>query len=135
MNKETAATIQAFRDKLASRSYVPLSVQQQSTTKDTPAKGPLWVSRVKLPPPAKGSICDKILGAIRHYAEEAETYIHPTLTVVEGEWVGLRKHVGKQEPEPQISEKEKFDRLLGDTSSKVTIFYIHGGTFWYVLDR
>ena len=45
---------------------------------------------------------------------------------------GYRPGVSAHEPEPSISEVEKYHRLLNDAKERTVILYSHGGFYWRV---
>ena len=129
MDAKSSATIQAFKQKLNKRSYNTISQQQALTTKDIPAKGPMWVSRATFHTALDYRARSIVFNAIQGLGNGEEVYASPSLSNVEGEWVGFRGGVGMTEGEPDISEKDKYTSLMQETRSKLTMLYIHGGTF------
>ena len=126
------AKVQAVRNKLNKRSYETISRQQALTTKDVAAKGPIWVSRTTFPAPEHDGAREAVLNALSNLGNGDEVYETPPLANIKGEWIGYRSGVGNMESEPAVNEKEKYAGLVRDTASKVTMLYIHGGTFWWV---
>ena len=109
---------------------VPLSNWQESSTLDPEAKGPIWVSRVTLPPPQEDDVRQAFFQTIDRLSANSETtYTKPAAVPVDGEWVGHRRNVDAQAPEPNLTEREKYDGLMRDVSSAVTMLYVHGGGF------
>ena len=113
--------------------WVSLSEAQESSEVDPEAKGPIWVSRVTLPPPQEDHVRQALFQTIDRLSANSETYTKPAAVPVEGEWVGHRRNVDAQAPEPNLTEREKYDGLMRDVSSAVTILYVHGGGFLYAL--
>ena len=111
------------------QNWQSISKRQESSALDLEAKGPLWVSRVVLPPPEEDDVRQALFETIDRLSTESEIYTKPASVPVEGEWVGHRRNVGALAPEPLITEKEKYDGLMGDISSEVTMLYVHGGAF------
>ncbi len=111
------------------QNWQSISKRQESSAVDPEAKGPVWVSRVTLPPPEEDDVRQALFETIDWLTTESEIYTKPASVPVEGEWVGHRRNVGAQAPEPTITEREKYDGLMGDISSNVTMLYVHGGAF------
>lgn len=108
---------------------------QRLTTKDPGVKGPMWVSRVKLDVEGRGEESrNAALNAIREMGDGSEEWDEPLAQPLEAEWVGRRGGVGKDAPEPaDLSETEKYQNLMKEAISKVTVLYFHGGAM-YLLD-
>jgi acetyl esterase/lipase len=60
------------------------------------------------------------------------TYTKPDLVDTEVEWTGYRPCAGKDEPLPNISEEEKYKKLLAEPerTSDLVILYFHGGAYY-----
>ena len=128
------AELELIRKDLEFRIFDPknrlsVSKRQESSAADPAAKGPLWVSRVSLPPSDEDDVRQALFSTIDSLCTENETYSKPVVAPVLGEWVGHRCNVDSQAPEPCISEKEKYIGLMKDVSSDVTMLYVHGGAF------
>ena len=108
---------------------VSLSKWQESSKLDPEAKGPIWVSRVTFPPPQEDDVRQALFQTIDRLSANSETYTKSAAVPVEGEWVGHRRNVDAQAPEPALTEREKYDGLMRDVSSAVTMLYVHGGGF------
>ena len=126
--------LEAIRKALNIRIFHPqnwqsLSKRQESSALDPQAKGPIWVSRVTLPPPQEDDVRQALFKTIDILSTNSEIYTKPTSAPVKGEWVGHRRNVDGQAPEPALSEREKYTGLMSDVSSTVTILYVHGGGF------
>jgi hypothetical protein len=96
--------------------------------RDPGIKGPMWVSKATLPQP-ENEVQDAVIKAIEELKSGGETYDIPGVGPVEAEWTGYRKGVGKNEPQPDISEEEKYRKLRGDSDSDMVILYFHGGAY------
>lgn len=71
-----------------------------------------------------------VFRVIEHLAIDGTTIQHdsPPTAAFAGEWLGPRKGVDRNAPEPDLSEAEKFHKLgqdVGDQSS--VLLFIHGG--------
>ena len=120
---------QDFLKKKAAFYYQPVSAQQAATAIDFPAKGPMWASRTVLPAPREDAILGVVLDCIKELGNGHEDFTPPSTADVKVQWSGFRKGVEQKEPEPDISEREKFEKLMRDTSSPTTILYAHGGFY------
>ena len=134
MPQDITSRLEKARKALRFRIFDPqcwqsISQRQESSALDPEAKGPVWVSRVTLPPPEEDDVRQALFETIDRLSTESETYTKPASAPVEGEWVGHRRNVEAQTFEPTITEKEKYDGLMKDTSSEVTMLYVHGGAF------
>ncbi|EEQ83974.1 lipase/esterase [Blastomyces dermatitidis ER-3] len=111
----------------------PLGKTQRSTLKDPGIKGPMWVSKIKMPKPAESSVLQSLIKAIEHHKEGHETYDVPQLADVEAEWTGHRSGVNAKAPQPDVSEAEKYKSMMAEVKEDVTILYFHGGAY-YLMD-
>jgi acetyl esterase/lipase len=131
----TELTVNILRDMLTG---TPTSVtkQQRMTTRDPGVKGQLWVSKVKLAVSEEDDVRQLLFQAIKELGTGSEKWTPPEARPLEAEWTGHRSDptITPQTPEPaDLSEKQKYDALLQDTTSKVTVLYFHGGAL-YLLD-
>ncbi|OCK81169.1 lipase/esteras-like protein [Lepidopterella palustris CBS 459.81] len=130
MNLNIPGLIESFRAKLHARSFLPISTQQAIYAEDRPAKGPVWVSRVKFPVTHYKGLHPTVVNAVKALGDGDEQFHIPENLDIVGEWVGHRRGVGKDEPEPSICDQHKFDNLMKDTNSDVTLLYVHGGALY-----
>ncbi len=105
----------------------PVGTLQRETVADREARGACWVSRVVLPAPGETDVLDLIIGAVKGLGNGNKQYTIPTIENVRAQWTGHRVGVTKHEPEPNISESEKFFHLKEEIKSPITILYMHGG--------
>lgn len=119
----TVAIIRSFID-----FTMPLGKQQKGSMRDPGIKGPMWVSKVTLPRPEDG-VRDAVIKAIDDLKQGGETYDIPDAVPVEAEWTGYRGGVGKNEPQLDISEEEKYRQLRKEAPSDMAILYFHGGAY------
>ncbi|KAI9929019.1 hypothetical protein ASPWEDRAFT_49317 [Aspergillus wentii DTO 134E9] len=113
-------------------SLLPVGQQQKRSMRDPGIKGPMWVSKVTLPQPDK-DVEQAVIKAIEDLKLGDITYRNPGVVPVEAEWTGYRKGVGKNAPQPEISEEDKYRELRKDASSDSVILYFHGGAY-YLMD-
>ena len=119
-----------------------ISAQQRFSSADPGIKGNTWVAKVTLPKPLEQDVLLKVLEAVedlkRGFAEDGQ-YKRPQLRDVEAEWTGDRAGIPPDTPEPNVSEREKYARLMHETASSpetedcTTILYFHGGAH-YLMD-
>ena len=126
---DLAALIKVGRAAMRQGLSTPVVLRQQKTTADRKAKGRVWVSRVTLRAPAE----DDISQIFREVTEKLDPgsadkgYPKPTVASVQAQWTGFRSGVAPKEPEPAISEAEKFCNLMSEVHSPTTILYTYGG--------
>jgi acetyl esterase/lipase len=132
---KTEITVNLLRDMMGDSSGgTSISKLQALTTKDPGVKGKMWVSKVKLDVPEEDDVRQLVFKAINEMGTGEEQWTKPEQQPLEAEWDGARADVKDDEPEPAgMSEKEKYDSLMKETKSKVTILYFHGGAM-YLLD-
>lgn len=130
---DTDKTLKAMRAFFAQNPLPSLSVWQRISIKERPVVGPIWVSRVSFPP-AEDALRDQLMTAIRSISRDGgQTVTPPSVDQVQAEWTGYRKGVGPAAPEPSLPESTKFENLMKDVTSHVTMLYVHGGGYWYTL--
>jgi hypothetical protein len=130
----TELTVKVLRQMLGPTS-TPSSItkQQRLTTKDPGIKGKVWISKVKFNVPEEDNLREVLFKAIEDLNDGEEKdmskiYTKPVAIPLEAEWTGYRQDATDTEPEPaDLSEKEKYAKLMETATSKVTILYFHGG--------
>ncbi|MCJ1264974.1 hypothetical protein MMC22_004849 [Lobaria immixta] len=126
---DTDKTLKAMRAFFAQNPLPSLSVWQRISIKERPVVGPIWVSRVSFPP-AEDALRDQLMTAIRSISRDGgQTITPPSVDQVQAEWTGYRKGVGPAAPEPSLPESTKFENLMKDVTSHVTMLYVHGGGY------
>ena len=126
--EDLSTTIETIREFTRVRMLnTPVGTLQRETKGDREAKGPSWVSRVTLTAPAENDACQIVLDAIDNLGTGNELYTLPDLNDVCAQWTGFRAGVGEKEPEPKLSEAEKFICLCKEVRTPTTILYAHGG--------
>ena len=129
---EIATAVAEVRKTRSRLSWNTISLRQSWSTKAKEVRGPLWVSRVTFPAAGDGHLLRIITDSIRSLGDGGsghENYALPPVVPVSAEWVGWRSGVSEKEPEPPISEEQKYKSLVKDVSSSVTVFYLFGGNF------
>jgi len=106
-----------------------ISEQQKKSLKTPRIKGPIWVSKFKLQPPPEDSIRTLLLEVIDKFNYHNIVYARPKSSSIDLEWIGFRKGVEAETPEPQISEVEKYQGLMNDNSNPGVVMFLYGGAF------
>ncbi|OOF99833.1 hypothetical protein ASPCADRAFT_126728 [Aspergillus carbonarius ITEM 5010] len=107
----------------------PVGKQQKDSLRDPGIKGPMWVSKVTLPRP-EDDVQDAVIKAIEDLKVGGETYNIPGVVPVEAEWTGYRNGVGKNAPQPDLSEEAKYEELRKESKADMVILYLHGGAYF-----
>ncbi|OKL63392.1 hypothetical protein UA08_01519 [Talaromyces atroroseus] len=117
------AIIRTFMDESLS-----VSEQQRRSMRDPGIKGPMWISKVTISAPGD-AVRAAVLQAVDTLSESgiSQAFEVPAVIPVEAEWTGYRGGVDKNAPQPDISEKEKYEALEAEAKSDMVILYIHGG--------
>ncbi|KAF2735092.1 hypothetical protein EJ04DRAFT_465589, partial [Polyplosphaeria fusca] len=108
--------------------------QQRLTTKDPGVKGKVWVCKVTCPVDEGDGVRQTLFKCIQEMGDGTEKFTPPASQPLEAEWNGYRADATDTTPEPVgLTEQEKYDKLVSETTSKVTVLYFHGGAM-YLLD-
>lgn len=134
----TAITVQVLRQMMSGNGKPRSVLSVQGTTlKDPGVKGKMWVAKATVPAPGEGEegLRERVFRAVEEMKPEGVkelVYTRPGLEDVEVEWTGFRPGAGKEEALPDMDEKEKYKRLLGESTrtSETTILYFHGGAYY-----
>ena len=124
----TELTIQILRSFLSSSKPMPIS-KQQRLFKDPGIKGPLWISKVTLPPPPE-ALLDLLVAVIDSMKTGSEQYDIAPPATVQAEWTGHRSNAHAEQARPDLSEAQHYERLMSEVSSDTTILYLHGGAYY-----
>ncbi|PVI06109.1 acetyl-hydrolase [Periconia macrospinosa] len=119
----------------------PISKAQRLTTKDPGIKGKMWISKFSSPVDATDEDVQDVrrlvleaVDAMCTTDEQRNSYDKPPSRPLEAEWTGYRAKASDSDPEPpNLTEKDKYNKLVGETTTKVTTLYFHGGAM-YLLD-
>ena len=88
----------------------------------------MWVSKVIVPLPSEHDVLDRLLGTVDAMKERDAIYDIPSIEPVEAEWTGFRKDANeKTKHMTDLPESELYDKMMQDTTSDVTVLYMHGG--------
>lgn len=117
----------------------PIGRVQKRTLIDPGVKGKTWIAKAVIAkPPAEENgghgVEDAVCKAVDDMkGKDAEIkYTRPGMSDIEVEWTGYRPDAAKDETMPDISEEEKYKRLMGEPTrtSETTILYFHGGAYY-----
>lgn len=109
----------------------PIKLLQRITTKDHGVKGPVWISKVTIPPRVdETDALDAVHKVIKELGDGTETYTSPDQATVEAEWTGYRHGVSSSEPALNLSDGEQYKNMMAEVSSDLTILYFHGGAYF-----
>lgn len=103
--------------------------RQKATGRDPGVRGSTWVSRIRYPRPPEDAIQGVVLHAIKELGDGTEKFQVPEVGEIEAQWIGWRSGVANDEPEVSGTELAKYEGLMRDVTSKVTVFYVYGGAF------
>ncbi|KAF3937701.1 Esterase [Dactylella cylindrospora] len=131
---KTELLITMIRSFVARPTPEPLSKSQHVSLKDPGIKGRMWVSKVPVPAPTGPETRQIVIDAINSLIQgDKFDWTAPELPEASAEWTGYREGVPKDAPQLDISEAEKYAKLMEEVKSDVTIYYIHGGAM-YLMD-
>ncbi|TVY82066.1 Esterase [Lachnellula suecica] len=114
-----------------------LKSQQQSRV-DHGIWGRMWISKYTILSPEKEpnshtGICgvyEALTKAIEALGDGSESYTPLVVANVETEWTGYRQGVSHIARSPDISEREKYERMMEEVElDSPVILYFHGGAF------
>ncbi|KAK4493843.1 hypothetical protein PRZ48_015028 [Zasmidium cellare] len=133
----TALTVHILRNLMTSegkKTIPPIGKVQQRTLIDPGVKGKTWVAKevIPKPPGEEKDVVEAVCGAVEGMKKEEVRYTRPDMAAVEVEWTGYRPDAARDEAMPDISEEERYKRLMAEPSrtSETTILYFHGGAYY-----
>jgi acetyl esterase/lipase len=136
---KTALTVQVLRHMLndPAKNPMPIGKVQATTLKDPGVIGKTWVAKATINAPGKGeeNIREAVFQAIDEMKVDGAPqpdYTKPELVNLEVEWTGFRPDALKTDRMPDISEEEKYQRLMSEPgrTSETTLLYFHGGAYY-----
>ena len=110
--------------------WAPISQMQRESSRDAPAKGSVWISRMNFSAPTDTDLRDALYRVCERLKDPGQSFASPDevpLKDVGVEFVGSRSGVEDGAPEPDILEQEKLKYLERECKCDMTILYIHGG--------
>ena len=127
---EQKKLVETLCRKYQSVPWQPISQMQRESSRDAPARGSVWISRLKFPAPTDTGLRDALYRVCERLRDPGQSFALPAevpLKDVGVEFVGSRAGVEDGATEPDISELDKLKCLEGECKSDMTILYIHGG--------
>lgn len=85
------------------------------------------MSRLRFRAPPQADARRLLLDTIKYLGTGTEKFPCPPIADVPVHWVGRRKGVGKDAPEPNISAEKKFKALNQEVENPLTCMYMYGG--------
>lgn len=127
----TEMTVHVLRSAMTGEAPTIGKIQAQ-TIQDPGVKGKVWIAKANIPAPQDQDLTDATFRAIEEMGDGTESYVKPSLADIEAEWTGFRPDAGSEESLPDISEKEKYNKLMSESTktSKTTVLYFHGGAYY-----
>ncbi|KAK6434115.1 hypothetical protein LTR95_009698 [Oleoguttula sp. CCFEE 5521] len=132
----TTLTVQVLRSFMTGGGKKPSSIGkvQAATLKDPGVKGKTWVAKATIPAPKESEegVREAVFGAVDAMAEGQVQYTKPGLVDIGVEWTGYRSEAGANEVMPNISEEERYAKLMAEPTrtSDTTVLYFHGGAYY-----
>lgn len=130
----TEMTVAVLRRMMTSRTGKPPSITkiQGMTLRDPGVKGKMWVAKATMQKPAENDVRDLVVRTVEEMKEGPISFTSPESADVPFEWTTWRSEAGKDEALPEISEQEKYTRLMAEPTrtSDTTILYFHGGAYY-----
>ncbi|KAH6647697.1 alpha/beta hydrolase fold-domain-containing protein [Truncatella angustata] len=112
----------------------PISKTQAMTLKDPGVQGRIWICTVSSQVPPETSIRNALLAVIHTTKEDfvaaGEQCRIPDIIPIEAEWTGYRVAAERNSKPPSISEEEKYDEMMKEVKSELTVLYFHGGAYY-----
>ena len=124
-----SVAVQRVRSRLQAASQATLSERQAASVRDVPAKGSAVVSKVLLAAPVEDDTRQALFRAIERLGTGEEKIDLPRTVDVEAEWTGYERPDHRIDTFPDMSEKDKYSKIVRTASSQITILYLHGGAF------
>ena len=132
----TELTIQVLRQWMGvDQKPTSVTKAQAQTLRDPGVKGKTWIATETIKAPRDETLRDAIFQAIedmKPLSTEALNLVKPDLVDTDVEWTGFRESAGKDETLPDISEEEKYKKMMAEPyrTSETTILYFHGGAYY-----
>lgn len=113
---------------------------QEFSTRDTPVKGKIWISKYTTPRPPELEIRDAMVDALEELAGDGSTEPSehkfrarldvPSMEDVQAEWTGHRAGAADDEGLPDTCERRRYHDMMLECTSPTTLLYFHGGAYY-----
>ena len=127
---EQKKLVETLCRKYLSVPWQPISQMQRESSRDAPARGSVWISRMTFPAPTDAGLRDALYRVCERLRDPGQSFASPAevpLQNVGVEFIGSRSGMEEGATEPDISEQDKLQCLERECQSDMTILYIHGG--------
>ena len=127
---EQKKLVETLCRKYQSVPWQPISQMQRESSRDAPARGSVWISRMTFPAPTDTDLQDALYRVCERLKNPGQSFVPPAevpLKDVGVEFIGSRSGVEDKASEPDVSEQDKLQFLERECKSDMTILYIHGG--------
>ena len=127
---EQKKLVETLCRKYQSIPWQPISQMQRESSRDAPARGSVWISRMTFPAPTDTDLRDALYRTCERLKNPGQSFVSPAEVPLEDvgvEFIGSRSGVEDRASEPDISEQDKLRFLERECKSDMTILYIHGG--------
>ena len=127
---EQKKLVETLCRKYQSVPWQPISQMQRESSRDAPARGSVWISRMTFPAPTDTDLQDVLYRVCERLKNPGQSFVSPAEVPLEDvgvEFIGSRSGVEDRASEPDISEQDKLQFLERECKSDMTILYIHGG--------
>ena len=124
-----AAAVGKVRAKLGVMSRSTLSERQALSLKETKVSDAVWVSQTTFPAPQENDILQAIISVTKSLGNGDEVIEWPEPVPVNVEWTSQRSSHEIESSRSQLSEEEKYLKLMKSAPSRMTILYVHGGAY------
>ena len=95
----------------------------------------MWIASVVIPSiPASDDVLSLFFATIDARKEKGAKYDVPTSDEIYAEWTGYRQGANSKTPHAkELSDAERYTKLMADTKNETTVLYFHGGAL-YMMD-
>ena len=122
----TETTVAIIRSLLTG--HTSISKLQKGSQRDPGVKGPMWISTATIPASQdEPGPVEALQTAIKELGDSTETYTSPEVAELQGEWTGYRRDAKGNTLPPPISELAKYNEMMEEVESDLTVLYFHGG--------
>jgi acetyl esterase/lipase len=132
---KTTLIVNFIRSLLGAEPKRSIAVQQAVSIKDPGIQGAMWVSSIEIPKLENDdNVLAAFLKAVDAKKQEGAIYDVPEVEPIYAEWTGYRKDANDKTPHAkELSDAERYNKMMGDASNDITVLYFHGGAL-YLMD-